>query len=468
MLASNIKITILISIIFITGIFWTSFALAQSYYCQPEGWAYSDTVGWISFSCKNCPPGDPLCSEDNISICEEEGWNNYGVKIDSDKNFLDYAWNGYVGWIDFGSTADLPGGGNHPHRAQLEGNNVNGWVRIISLENSPGGGWISMSCATDPNIGDCTGWEDYRVYFDQCEFRGWAWSDDIGWISFNCATDQSVDCTSIPSGYDKPFSDFYRVKCGEELNSFNLTSVSLNSEQSCKVGYLKWNMVEGASDYEVHKVYGEGNSIDESVGTLSADNCDNTTSTCGFYAPLNLGGDPQTTYSYYIKALSGGASACGMRRSNSLSVTTTVCPPVLTFCPPNNPGLCYSDCSSSEECKNGICAQKGIMLQWTSARGQDTEDGADSGYILYRAVGGDQGYLKIREFKEDDSDRDSYYDSGIYRWTLSNADFEIGKHYYFFVRAIVNGSDLGINQYSILNRYHDVDSNRVEICCLSQ
>jgi len=459
----NTKRIIFISIIFIAGIFWADFISAQSYYCQPEGWAYSDTVGWISFSCNDCPPGDPLCSGGNQGVCETGDWPHYGVKINnSDKNFLDYAWNGYVGWIDFGPTTDFPVGTNHAHQAQLDGNKVNGWARIISLSGSPGGGWISMSCATDPGISDCTGYKDYGVYFDQCEFKNWAWSDDIGWISFNCDTDQSVNCNSTwPDG--KLISDFYRVKCGEKLNSFNLNSISLDSDYSCKVGYLNWDNVEGASDYEVHRVY---NSFDEVVGSMPAGNCGS--STCGFSI---LSGNPQTTYSFYIKALSGGASACGMRRSNTLSVTTTVCPPLLTFCPPDNPDLCFSDCSSSDDCKNKVCSQGGLMLQWTPAKGQGVDDGADGGYILYRAVGGvvggDQGYQKIREFKEDDVDRDSYYGSGIYKWTLSNEDFGIGKHYYFFVRAVVNGSDIGINQYNTLNRYHDVDSDTVDICCLN-
>jgi len=51
------------------------------------GWAWSDSIGWISFSCTNVS-GECLTS-------------NYGVYIDSSGNFHGYAWNDSIGWISF-------------------------------------------------------------------------------------------------------------------------------------------------------------------------------------------------------------------------------------------------------------------------------------------------------------------------------------------------------------------------------
>lgn len=58
------------------------------------GWAWSDAVGWVSFSCKNPETGgtapDYSCTQ-----------SNYGVKIDINGNFTGYAWNDTIGWISF-------------------------------------------------------------------------------------------------------------------------------------------------------------------------------------------------------------------------------------------------------------------------------------------------------------------------------------------------------------------------------
>ena len=51
-----------------------------------SGWAWNDSVGWISFWC-----GD-------AGVC---GTSPYRVTIDSSGNFHGYAWNDLVGWISF-------------------------------------------------------------------------------------------------------------------------------------------------------------------------------------------------------------------------------------------------------------------------------------------------------------------------------------------------------------------------------
>jgi len=463
----NTRTIILISIIFITGVFWVNFVSAQ---CETSGWAYSDTVSWISFDCESCPPGNPTGCGEDVNICKEEEWKDYGVKIDSTGLFSGYAWNGYVGWISF---ADFDGDGdvddndrnissycapNCQAQINYETNQITGWGRILSLVNAPGGGWISLNCLTDPSpeVNHCLG-INYGVYFDQCEFRGWAWSDDIGWVCFNCKDDEektgSSACTNYPD---------YKVKCGAAAPPFNLLSVQRDGDFPCSAVRLKWEKnEETAGEINSYKIYRNDVLIKTlRVGTLdnpcavgedciacAANECD--------YADVGL--NPESSYSYRIEA----CTACGCRsQSNSLPpATTTICSSALTFCPPNNPDFCYSDCSSFQECKDQICSQGEMKLQWTQARGKGETDGADGGYILYRALGGGW-YQKLKEIvqfgNEGGENPKCSYSLGIYS---CEEDIEIGKHYYFFVRA-VDGPDNGIDQ--------DVDSNRVEICCLSQ
>lgn len=53
-----------------------------------SGWAWNDTVGWISF-----------CGGNSTSTCP--GTTSYRVTIDANGNFQGWAWNDTIGWIDF-------------------------------------------------------------------------------------------------------------------------------------------------------------------------------------------------------------------------------------------------------------------------------------------------------------------------------------------------------------------------------
>lgn len=53
-----------------------------------SGWAWNDTIGWVSFWCGNVSSTD--CST-----------SNYRVKILANRDFSNYAWNDTVGWISF-------------------------------------------------------------------------------------------------------------------------------------------------------------------------------------------------------------------------------------------------------------------------------------------------------------------------------------------------------------------------------
>jgi len=90
-----------------------------------------------------------------------------------------YAWNDYVGWIDFGYEA----GSVAVNEEQLSGYAYNDDV-----------GEISLDCATSP-LGDICATSDYKVTRTTStgDLSGWAWNDEIGWISF-CGGESSADC----------------------------------------------------------------------------------------------------------------------------------------------------------------------------------------------------------------------------------------------------------------------------------
>jgi hypothetical protein len=66
----------------------SNYTVANDGYGDLSGWAWNDTVGWISF-----------CGGESTSTCP--GAVPYQVTIDSSGNFQGWAWNDDVGWIDF-------------------------------------------------------------------------------------------------------------------------------------------------------------------------------------------------------------------------------------------------------------------------------------------------------------------------------------------------------------------------------
>jgi hypothetical protein len=158
--------------------------------CNPNnvrGYAWSDNIGWISFSCMN-------------EYNEGEGVD-YGVSVNSSTNTLSgYAWSGDVGWISF-EEDDLTGCPEEPCQATIDGEQLTGWAKVIGEDDDEEGHeeWISLS-------GDVVDSEEtYGVEFVIPYFSGYAWGDGVvGWISFNCedegtcaTTDYKVYTTNL-------------------------------------------------------------------------------------------------------------------------------------------------------------------------------------------------------------------------------------------------------------------------------
>lgn len=117
------------------------------------GYAWSDTIGWISFS-----------------------GTNYGLSVASDGDITGYAWSDNIGWISANS-ADLAGCPSGTCSASMSGDNLRGWLRALSADGNGWDGWISLSG---------TGYGPARTSDDS--FSGYAWgSDVVGWVDFSYA-----------------------------------------------------------------------------------------------------------------------------------------------------------------------------------------------------------------------------------------------------------------------------------------
>ncbi len=162
---------ILISIVVLFYLRWylknTEVAMAGSEH-NLSGWAWNDTVGWISFNSTNTG-----------------ATQDYGVNIDSTTGvFTGYAWSGVVGYIKFDPAGPYPAAPNNAVILNKSDGTISGWARLCSLATTPatcsGGndGWVKMS-NTSPA---------YGVTMDvNKNLHGYAWSENIGSISFNCA-----------------------------------------------------------------------------------------------------------------------------------------------------------------------------------------------------------------------------------------------------------------------------------------
>jgi hypothetical protein len=166
--------------------------------CQDHnvwGYAWSENIGWMSFSCKN-----GSASAD------------YGVDIDNSNpnlrewELFGYAWSEYYGWISF-NKLELNNCPSGTCKAWLDTTDSKfyGWARVCSVFQSGCSGTLK----DDVQRGGWDGWiklrkdlsdagNDYGVYLDSSvtpsEFAGFAWGGKIttGWISFNHKNENNI------------------------------------------------------------------------------------------------------------------------------------------------------------------------------------------------------------------------------------------------------------------------------------
>ncbi len=148
-----------------------------------NGYAWSETVGWMSLNCKTGgPTGNDICAS-----------RNYRVTINSNRLLDGYAWSEHIGWVKFGglNVSNAPSGsGTSKVNAQVTGTYPNltftGWARACAATL----GGNCTSATTDPNAGGWDGWislggTNYSVRTSDSGMvaNSYAWgSQVVGWI----------------------------------------------------------------------------------------------------------------------------------------------------------------------------------------------------------------------------------------------------------------------------------------------
>ena len=229
------------------------------------GWAWSETIGWLSFSCRN-----------------QGTSGDYGVDIDENTYVLSgYAWSENIGWVSFnrtdtGTPPSSPNYGTHLAQADEYGR-LTGWARALAACDS-------VPCSSSGPCTNCGGWDGWirldgltstgvpvdsyiDSSFEPSEFRGWAWgSDVVGWVSFNNLNcDSDANTISDQGNYSgcslgENVSD-YEVKTSIDFLGNNPPTVSNmldpdDAEEYCDVGpglgYVgfewRYNDVDGDSE----------------------------------------------------------------------------------------------------------------------------------------------------------------------------------------------------------------------------
>jgi len=178
-----VSVAIIIGIVvaawFIFNNYQTNVVMAAEGPFPLEGYAWTDTIGWISFN------GD--------------------VEVLSNRNISGWGWSDNIGWVKFGGIGNgCPNSsGNCGARIISDGGTgweMTGWARALAHSDPQAGGWdgwISLNCE---NTGDCDTSSDYAVRIDENGYfdysNSYAWGDMVvGWTSFKYVTLNNL-CTS--------------------------------------------------------------------------------------------------------------------------------------------------------------------------------------------------------------------------------------------------------------------------------
>ncbi|MBI4068349.1 fibronectin type III domain-containing protein [Candidatus Kaiserbacteria bacterium] len=158
------------------------------------GWAWSDTIGWISLN-----SGDSGTCASSV----------YGLTL-AGSSITGYAWSENVGWIQFGGLSGFPAGsGTTASNATVSGSNIVGWARALSYSDSQAGGWDGWISLSGTGYG--------LTLVNNTQIIGYAWGDtNLGWISFSA----NYACSGTYGYYCSANVKHYRdVSCGVDTIS---------------------------------------------------------------------------------------------------------------------------------------------------------------------------------------------------------------------------------------------------------
>lgn len=128
-----------------------------------RGWAWSSTIGWISFDCRD------------VGACGI----NYKTALDLATGSVaaggeHWAWSSTIGWIDTNPSGGYPEAPNHGLHLNMADGTMTGWMRAIAY----GDGWDGWIKVTDAKV-SAGGYIKNSAGTD----GGWMWgSTNVGWV----------------------------------------------------------------------------------------------------------------------------------------------------------------------------------------------------------------------------------------------------------------------------------------------
>ena len=148
------------------------------------GYAWSDTVGWISLNCLNQGP----------SGCVGPA-GKWGITVSTSSILGNYGWSDNIGWVS-AQSSDVAGCPVGLCTAKMSSGVLTGWFRALSADNNGWDGYINLAGTgygvtyTGNNFNPC------NATTQSC-----AWgSDVVGWVDFSyafplCTADTKQECT---------------------------------------------------------------------------------------------------------------------------------------------------------------------------------------------------------------------------------------------------------------------------------
>ena len=245
------------------------------YYLPPDGeligYAWTDTIGWISMSSKNCDNNGTIYQNDSPAGCPAHGtpYFQYNVAVGTDGHLSGYAWSENVGWINFATSTspDYSFNTNCFQPGCTDGSGCSacyspdgggptgklyGWANVVSLGED---GWIRLD--DDDISGGPSDLSDYGIEYNMntYEFSNYAWNGSatnakaaIGWVSANCIDDGDCNLSNYkimgivnmpPSATINETAAINELPCGtsDGLDGACSTDCELNP-------VLRWNYVD--------------------------------------------------------------------------------------------------------------------------------------------------------------------------------------------------------------------------------
>ena len=203
-------------------------AMSQGIPGTISGFAWSDTIGWLSFDCATA------------GTCATA---YYGMSVSEDGTIGGYAWSDGIGWVS-AQSADLAGCPVGPCIARIEDGALMGWFRAISSDHPESGGWDGFIALNDVDIGDAV---TYGVTLSGNSFSGFGWGDRIvGWLDLSFASTDYDSC-ALPPGYS----------CVGDISQYTSPACEVTSTDCSLIG-AGWSCVAGTCA-----------SVAEPMGTLT-------------------------------------------------------------------------------------------------------------------------------------------------------------------------------------------------------